>query len=95
MLRRHTAVLVLGLAASLTTLTACVGTGGGNPAGGSGSEEPSQLSKDVSGAMSGWGFNNADDVGKARLAYAKSQLNGVDITLDQTASMHRSSPPAR
>jgi multiple sugar transport system substrate-binding protein len=34
--------------------------------------------------MTAWGFNNADDVGKARLDYAKSQLSGVNITLDQT-----------
>ncbi len=85
MRRRYKAVLGLGLAASLVTLSACVGTGGGNPAGGGGgSEEANQFSKDVSGSLNGWGFNNADDVGKARLEYAKSQLNGVNITLDQT-----------
>lgn len=38
-----------------------------------------------SGTLKGWGFNNADDVGTSRLAYAKSQLSGLTVTLDQTS----------
>jgi multiple sugar transport system substrate-binding protein len=80
---RYKAVLVLGLTVWLTTLAGC-GGGGGRAAVGGGGEQTTQFTKNASGAMTAWGFNNADDVGKARLDYAKSQLNGVDITLDQT-----------
>lgn len=82
MRKQYKAVLVLGLAASLTGLAAC-GGGGPGPYGG-GEESSTQFTKNASGAMTAWGFNNADDVGKARLDYAKSQLGGVNITLDQT-----------
>ncbi|WP_022882856.1 ABC transporter substrate-binding protein [Gryllotalpicola ginsengisoli] len=37
-----------------------------------------------SGTVKAWGFNNTDDVGKARLAYAKKALDGVTVDLDQT-----------
>jgi multiple sugar transport system substrate-binding protein len=37
------------------------------------------------GTMSGWGFENTDDVGQARLDYAAAALDGVTIDLDQTA----------
>jgi multiple sugar transport system substrate-binding protein len=83
MQNRYKAVLVLGLTVSLTTLAAC-GGGGGGPAAGGGGEEPTQFTKNAFREMTAWGFNNADDVGKARLDYAKSQLSGVNITLDQT-----------
>jgi len=42
------------------------------------------FSKNASGTLKAWAFDNADDVGKARLAYAKSHLHGVSIDLDQT-----------
>jgi multiple sugar transport system substrate-binding protein len=93
MRKQYKAVLVLGLAASLTGLAAC-GGGGPGPYGG-GEESSTQFTKNASGAMTAWGFNNADDVGKARLDYAKSQLGGVNITLDQTGFDAQSSPPAR
>lgn len=83
MRKQYKAVLVLGLAASLTGLAACGGGGGPGPYGG-GEESSTQFTKNASGAMTAWGFNNADDVGKARLDYAKSQLGGVNISLDQT-----------
>lgn len=79
LIARTRALLALTLAASLTALTAC--SSGGGDTSGSG---PSFSTK-ASGTLKAWGFNNADDVGKARLAYAKSQLKGVTITLDQTA----------
>jgi multiple sugar transport system substrate-binding protein len=37
------------------------------------------------GSLHAWAFDNADDVGKARLAYAKQKLSGVQLTMDQTA----------
>lgn len=37
------------------------------------------------GTLTAWAFDNADDVGKARMAYAASQLPGVQITYDQTS----------
>jgi multiple sugar transport system substrate-binding protein len=42
------------------------------------------FSKTPSGTLNAWGFDNADDVGTSRLAYAKTQLKGVTIKLDQT-----------
>lgn len=65
-----------GAIAAALLLTGC----GGGAAGGE-----ADFSADPSGAMTGWGFENTDDVGQARLDHAAAQLEGVDITLDQTA----------
>ncbi|HEY8281886.1 MAG TPA: extracellular solute-binding protein [Amnibacterium sp.] len=78
MVARHRALLALTLTASLVALTACSSGGGG-------SSGDVAFSTKSSGTLKAWGFNNADDVGKARLAYAKSQLKGVTVSLDQTA----------
>lgn len=64
-----------GAIAAALLLTGC----GGGTAGGE-----ADFSADPTGAMSGWGFENTDDVGQARLDFAAAQLEGVDITLDQT-----------
>jgi len=73
----RTTLAAAGIATALVATTAC-----------SGSDDDSgsntNFSADVSGTLSAWGFNNADDVGKARLDYAAKQLNGVKIELDQT-----------
>ncbi|AEE44278.1 ABC transporter substrate-binding protein [Cellulomonas fimi] len=37
------------------------------------------------GTMKGWAFDNADDVGEARMDHAAEQLGDVEIDLDQTA----------
>jgi multiple sugar transport system substrate-binding protein len=79
MIRTSRALLALVTAASLAALTACSSGGGGGTGGSVG------FSTKASGTLKAWGFNNADDVGKARLAYAKAQLKGVTIALDQTA----------
>ena len=54
----------------------------------SGGEESESQGPDFSakpaGTLKAWGFNNADDVGKARLEHAKSKLAGVTIEMDQT-----------
>jgi multiple sugar transport system substrate-binding protein len=50
----------------------------------SGSTDASTFSSQPTGALSAWGFDNADEVGKARLDYAAKQLAGVTIKMDQT-----------
>jgi multiple sugar transport system substrate-binding protein len=74
--KRQQTTTALVVAASLIVLTAC-------SSGGSSSASTS-FSKSASGTLNAWGFDNADDVGKARLASAKQQLDGVTIALDQT-----------
>ena len=58
--------------------------GGGDDASDEQSAPPA-FSGNATGALSAWGFENADDVGTSRLDYAKSQLSGVDIKIDATA----------
>jgi multiple sugar transport system substrate-binding protein len=82
MRRLRKRLLAATLSGSIVALAALTGCGGGG--GDEGSSTESQFTKNVSGDLSVWGFNNADDVGKARLDYAKQQLSGVNITLDQT-----------
>jgi multiple sugar transport system substrate-binding protein len=71
-----------GLAAGLLTAVLVVtGCGGGaEPQ----SEEQTQFTTNPTGELQAWGFDNADDVGQARLDHAKSKLAGVTITLDAT-----------
>jgi multiple sugar transport system substrate-binding protein len=75
-------VRALAAAAALSMLALGACESGTEDAGG-GSEEV-EYTDNPTGALAVWGFNNADDVGKARLNYAKSQLSGVTITLDET-----------
>jgi multiple sugar transport system substrate-binding protein len=63
--------------AALVALTACGGGGGGN-----GNVD---FSKDLGNSLSAWGFENTDDVGQARLDYAKGKLGDVKIDLDDSA----------
>lgn len=65
----------MGLTAALLALTGC--GGGGNTA-------DVTFSKDASGSLNAWAFDNADDVGKARLDYAANQLSEVTLTMDAT-----------
>jgi multiple sugar transport system substrate-binding protein len=78
MVQRHKAVVALTVTASVLILTGCGGGGGGDAAKTSFTDSPS-------GALSAWGFDNADDVGTSRLDYAKKKLSDVDIKIDQTA----------
>lgn len=71
------ALAVLPVAALV--LTAC---GGG---GGDGSTASTDFTTAPSGTLNGWAFDNADDVGQARMDYAAGQLDGVAVQLDQTA----------
>ena len=65
---RRALLAALALTLGALPLAAC---GGGDDAGSA--AEDTLFTKDVSGELSVWGFNNADDVGKARLASAQQQ----------------------
>jgi multiple sugar transport system substrate-binding protein len=70
---------VAACAAAITlclTVTSCGASGTGSNA--------ASFTTSAKGTLKAWGFDNADDVGKARLAYAGSKLHGVSITIDQT-----------
>ncbi|QLD11811.1 ABC transporter substrate-binding protein [Microbacterium oleivorans] len=64
-------------AASVVLLTGCTGDGG--------TEEEVDFAATPTGTLAAWGFENADDVGTARLDYAAEQLGDVDVQLDATA----------
>lgn len=72
--------LAAGLLTGLLVVTAC---GGGSDTRDQG-ENQTQFTTNPSGDLKAWGFDNADDVGQARLDYAKAKLPGVNVTLDAT-----------
>ncbi|WP_210480302.1 ABC transporter substrate-binding protein [Naasia sp. SYSU D00948] len=83
MKKRQRVLLAVTAVTSIAALTACGsggGGGGGNNAGGN-----ADFSAEPTGTLNAWGFENADDVGQARLDYAAEQLADVDIQLEQTA----------
>jgi multiple sugar transport system substrate-binding protein len=82
MKKRQHVLLAVGVTASLVGLTACGGGGGGGGAEEGGGTE---FTASPSGDLKVWGFENADDVGQARLDYAAAQLKDVKIDLDATA----------
>jgi multiple sugar transport system substrate-binding protein len=76
---------ILGIAA-LTAASAVVLVGcGGGGNGGENAAEGVDFSAEPTGALSAWGFENADDVGQSRLDYAAEQLSDLEIELDATA----------
>jgi multiple sugar transport system substrate-binding protein len=76
MKKRQTALAAMALTASVALLAGCSSSGG--------TSSGTDFSKDAKGSLSAWGFDNADDVGTSRLDYAKQQLSGVTIKIDQT-----------
>lgn len=72
-------VLVGTAVLSALALTAC-GNGRGAATGGD-----VDFSAAPTGVLKPWGFENADDVGQARLDFAAQQLGDVDIQIDKTA----------
>jgi multiple sugar transport system substrate-binding protein len=62
-------------------LAAC-GSGGDDGSEGGASTE---FTDSATGALNAWGFENADDVGEARLDHAEEQLADVEVELDATA----------
>lgn len=79
MKKRQKTLLAFAVVASVAALAGC--SGGGST---TNSDGGPAFSKSVKGTVNAWGFDNADDVGKAHLAYAESQLKGVKVKLDQT-----------
>jgi multiple sugar transport system substrate-binding protein len=78
MRKRMVGLVAIG-AASALLLAGCAGGGEETPS------EDVDFSAEPTGALKAWGFENADDVGQARLDYAAEQLSDVDIELDATA----------
>jgi multiple sugar transport system substrate-binding protein len=74
---RRQAIVGVAVAALLAT-SACGSSGGGTSA------ADVDFGAKPAGTLNAWAFDNADDVGKARMAYAASQLPGVHIVYDQT-----------
>lgn len=86
MKNRYTAIVAFGIAPALL-LGACGGGGGEEPtepgeAAGEGSE--GTFTTEPTGGIDAWAFNNADDVGQARLDYAEGELADLEIQLDPT-----------
>ncbi|GAA0910623.1 hypothetical protein GCM10009557_85020 [Virgisporangium ochraceum] len=78
MKKRRAALVAAGVTFALLVSTGCGGDDEGTGA------NAGTFDANVSGTLKAWGFNNADDVGKARLEYAAKQLSGVKIEIDQT-----------
>ena len=72
--KRATMAAATGVAFVLAA-TGCSSGGGG---------EATDFSSGATGAVDAWAFDNADDVGEARVAYAADALPDLDVTLDQT-----------
>lgn len=73
-----------GAAATVVAaLVMVAGCGGGAEPDGEDSEQP-QFTTNPSGELRAWGFDNADDVGQARLDHAASTLADVAVKLDAT-----------
>jgi multiple sugar transport system substrate-binding protein len=77
--RTARAIIALGAATAVASMSAC-SSGGGATGGGDAS-----FGTTAEGTLSAWGFENADDVGTSRLDYAAEQLDGLDVKIDQTA----------
>ncbi|WP_433293716.1 ABC transporter substrate-binding protein [Actinoplanes sp. CA-030573] len=86
MKNRRAAVLAASVAMAFgisMVTTGCESGGSGDAGGGSGGDATT-FSTNPTGTLSAWAFDNADEVGKARMDYAAKQLQGVTIKMDQT-----------
>ena len=83
MQKRRAAVLAASVAVALGVAMAAAGCESGSAESGPGTDTTT-FNPNPAGALSAWAFDNADDVGKARIAYAAQKLPGVTITMDQT-----------
>jgi multiple sugar transport system substrate-binding protein len=81
-MRRQAVTVAMALAAALAASTACGSSGGGSTAAAS----DTNFAAKASGTVNSWSFDNADDVGKARMKYADEQLkkDGASVKYDQT-----------
>jgi multiple sugar transport system substrate-binding protein len=80
--KRRAAVLAAGVAIAFGIATVTAGCESGS--GDSSSGNATTFNANPTGALNAWAFDNADDVGKARIAYAAGKLPGVSIKMDQT-----------
>ena len=84
--RWHAVVVATSVGALLAATAACSssGSGSGNS---SSAAKNTNFSAKPSGTLNSWSFDNADDVGKARMGYADAQLkkSGVTVKYDQTS----------
>lgn len=76
---RQAVVAALALV-PLLAVGAC-GSGGTSASNGG----PDAFSAKPTGTLKAWAFNDADDVGKARMAYTGQQLSSITINYDQTS----------
>jgi multiple sugar transport system substrate-binding protein len=81
MTKRQRVLATFAMTASVVVLAGCGGGGGG----GNAAAEDVDFSAAPKGALNAWGFENADDVGQARLDYAAEQLSDVDVKIEATA----------
>jgi multiple sugar transport system substrate-binding protein len=79
MKRRQAILVALTVGSALALSAGCSSSSGNGPAKGA-----QNFSAKPTGTLNAWAFDNADDVGKARIAYAKQQLAGVNVKYDQT-----------
>jgi multiple sugar transport system substrate-binding protein len=79
---RRAATLAAGVAIAFGIASVAAGCESGSDDSSGG--DAATFSSTVSGALSAWAFDNADDVGKARIQYAAGKLGGVTIKMDQT-----------
>jgi multiple sugar transport system substrate-binding protein len=80
MKRRQAVIAALTAVSALALSAACSSGGDADP-----SKAANQnFAAKAKGTLHAWAFDNADDVGKARLADAQKNLTGVTVTLDQT-----------
>ncbi|WP_347754387.1 extracellular solute-binding protein [Agrococcus sp. ProA11] len=71
----------VGAAAAAAAALLLTGCGGGGAA----VADDVDFDAAPTGTMAGWGFENTDDVGQARLDHAAAALGDVTVDLDQTA----------
>ena len=82
--KRHSTLVALGLPV-LIALAACGGGGENGESDGTDGGDGASFSAEATGAIDAWAFDNADDVGTARLEYAESALGELEVQLDPTA----------
>jgi multiple sugar transport system substrate-binding protein len=75
---------MIGIAAIAASAVLLAGCGGGGNGGGA-TDGDVDFEAEPTGALSAWGFENADDVGQSRLDYAEEQLPDIEVDLDATA----------
>jgi multiple sugar transport system substrate-binding protein len=81
---RRAAVLAASVAIAFGIATAAAGCESGGDDSSTGGGDAATFTGTPTGTLSAWGFDNPDEVGKARMGYAAKQLGGVTIKMDQT-----------